>query len=93
MGSLSPARHTIITNPEGERPGPVKPPPDPAKPSLMQRPCQYLASFVKALPVIFISGIICWSYYAFIFCVVLTAMQGSAAEQVPTTVQYRPHLT
>ena len=36
MGSLSPARHTIITNPEGERPGPVKPPPDPAKPSLMQ---------------------------------------------------------
>jgi len=67
--------HTIITNPEGSRhESQLKPPPDPGKPSLLQRPCMYLTSFVKMLPVIFISLIVCWSYYAYFVAVILTVM-------------------
>ena len=38
-----PIFHTVITNPEGSRQeSQSKPPPDPGKPSLLQRPCMYL---------------------------------------------------
>ena len=44
--SQQPIFHTVITNPEqGGNPGPdkgLRPPPDPGKPSLTQRPCLYL---------------------------------------------------
>lgn len=39
-------------------------------------------SFVKALPVIFISGVIGWSYYAYMGVVVLVCMVPSPTEQV-----------
>ena len=39
-------------------------------------------SFVKSLPVIFISLIICWSYYAYFVALVLTAMSGHLVEQI-----------
>jgi len=48
----------------------------------------YLTSFVKSLPVIFISLIIGWSYYAYVVAVVLTAMVDSVVEQVVCAVVY-----
>lgn len=58
-------------------------PPDRGKPpSLLRRPCFYLSSFVKCLPVIFISCIVGWSYYAYLVAVLLTSMSGHPAEQV-----------
>jgi palmitoyltransferase len=42
----------------------------------------YLTSFVKSLPVIFISLIVGWSYYAYVFAVVITAMVNNMVEQV-----------
>jgi len=42
----------------------------------------YLTRFVKSLPVIFISLIVGWSYYAYVVAVVLTAMVNSMVEQV-----------
>lgn len=77
-----------LYNPEGDRPvAPVKPvkaplAPDPGKSSLLRRPCMYLTRFVKSLPVIFISLVVGWSYYAYFVAVVLTAMDGSLIEQV-----------
>merc|ERR1719348_442193 len=41
----------------------------------------YLTSFVKMLPVIFISLIVCWSYYAYVVAVILTVMTD-VTEQV-----------
>lgn len=77
-----------LYNPEGDRHGgivtPVKAPlaPDPGKPTLLRRPCMYLTRFIKSLPVIFISLVVGWSYYAYFVAVVLTAMEGSLIEQV-----------
>jgi len=74
--SSEPIFHTVITNPEGARQQSElgKPPPDPGKPSLLQRPCMYLTCFVKSLPVIFISLIVCWSYYAYFVATVILIM-------------------
>jgi len=74
--SSEPIFHTVITNPEGARQQTElgKPPPDPGKPSLLQRPCMYLTCFVKSLPVIFISLIVCWSYYAYFVATVILIM-------------------
>jgi len=95
LGTPDPALRTVITNPEHPRPHstplePGKAPlaPDPGKPTLLQRPCMYLTRFVKSLPVIFISLIICWSYYAYVVAVVLTAMVDSVVEQVVCVVLY-----
>jgi len=84
-----PIFHTVITNPECGRQLPdtaagSKPPPDPGKPrvSLLQRPCQYLSCFVKSLPVIFISLIVCWSYYAYFVATLLTLVTDSAEQIV-----------
>jgi len=65
-------------------------PPDRGKgaPSLLRRPCYYLSAFVKALPVIFISVIVGWSYYAYVVAVVLTAMAHSPVEQVVCAVAF-----
>ena len=41
-----------------------------------------LFSFVKSLPVLFISGIVGWSYYAYVIALVLNAMNDNVAEQV-----------
>jgi hypothetical protein len=82
----------VITNPEGERVEVVNHTPvgtkRPEKPTLRQRPCLYLTSFVKSLPVIFISGIVGWSYYAYMIALVLNAMNGNVAEQVICAVLY-----
>ena len=37
---------------------------------------------MKSLPVIFISGIVGWSYYAYVIALVLNAMNDNVAEQV-----------
>jgi len=58
------------------------------KPTLCDRPCKYLTKFVKSLPVLFISGVVCWSYYAYVVCVVATAMQETVAEQVLCAIIY-----
>jgi len=72
-----------LRNPEGERPTVQSETRDRGKPpSLLRRPCFYLSTFVKALPVIFISSIVAWSYYAYFVAVVLNAMAPSPAEQV-----------
>ena len=42
----------------------------------------FFFSFVKSLPVLFISGIVGWSYYAYVVALVLAAMKDSVAEQV-----------
>ena len=47
-----------------------------------------LFSFVKSLPVIFISLIICWSYYAYVVAVVLTAMSSHLTEQLVCGLVY-----
>lgn len=75
----------IITNPEGERIEVVhNAPPLPThhKQTIIRRPCMYLARFVKSLPVLFISGVVGWSYYAYVVALVVTAMAGNSAEQV-----------
>jgi palmitoyltransferase len=80
-----------LTSPRLEPPLPsdqTSAPPDHGKPSLLRRPCYYLASFVKALPVIFISGIVGWSYYAYMAAVVLTAMADHPAEQIVCAVVF-----
>jgi len=41
-------------------------PPSPSKLSLLRRPCLIIANGIKWLPVLFITGVISWSYYAFI---------------------------
>jgi len=61
------------------------------KSTILQRPCMYLTKFVKSLPVLFISGVVSWSYYAYVVCVVVTAMQESVAEQVVCAILY--HIT
>jgi len=73
-----------LYNPEGDRlVGPsTKPPLAPAKPALLRRPCMYLTRFIKSLPVIFISLVIAWSYYAYVVAVVLTTMTDSQVEQL-----------
>ena len=37
---------------------------------------------------LFISGAVCWSYYAYVVCVVATAMQKTVAEQVLCAIIY-----
>jgi len=83
-----PIFHTVITNPEhggGPDKG-LRPPPDPGKPSLLQRPCLYLTSFVKSLPVIFISAIVMWSYYAYFVATVLGLMEDRTEQIVSGTI-------
>jgi len=82
----------LITNPEAgievlHTPAGLKPP-EMKKPVLVQRPCMYLASFVKSLPVLFILGIAGWSYYAYVVALVLGAMQDNLSEQVVCCVMY-----
>jgi len=90
---------TQLRNPEGERPTSIsttvqsetrggKPLDRGKPPSLLRRPCFYLTTFVKALPVIFISSIVVWSYYAYFVAVVLNAMAPSPAEQVICAVVF-----
>ena len=38
----------------------------PSKMSILRRPCLIIANGIKWLPVLFITGVISWSYYAFI---------------------------
>jgi len=82
-----PIFHTVITNPVGSRQDAHhKQPPDPGKPSLVQRPCMYLTCFVKFLPVIFISLIVCWSYYAYFVAVILTIMTNISEQVICATI-------
>jgi len=79
--------HSVpLCNPEGSQN--TGRPPDRGKPSLLKRPCFYLSSFVKALPVIFISFVIGWSYYAYVVAVLLHALASSPVEQVVCGVVY-----
>jgi len=80
--------HTVpLYNPEGDRlpssgvSGDRGRPPDRGKPTVLTRPCFYLTSFIKALPVVFISLVVGWSYYAYVVAVILTAMASSPIEQ------------
>jgi len=85
----------VITNPEGELPPPVTSPgPHSSQrgaknpPNLLRRPCMYLACFVKSLPVFFISGIVGWSYYAYVIALILYAMIDNPIEQVLCGIVY-----
>jgi len=99
MTNLPNYSSTQLRNPEGERPRSNsttvqseirggKPLDRGKPPSLLRRPCFYLTTFVKALPVIFISSIVVWSYYAYFVAVVLNAMASSPAEQVICAVVF-----
>jgi len=86
----------VITNPEGDRVQVVQhtqtfKPPESAprkERDLLRRPCMYLTSFVKSLPVCFISAIVAWSYYAYVVALVLNAMEDNVVEQVVCAVFY-----
>ena len=53
-----------------------------AKTSPLQMLCYFCFSFVKSLPVFFISGIVGWSYYAYVIALILYAMIDNPIEQV-----------
>ena len=50
----------------GQRPSSSSYSPPRSKVSLLRRPCLIIANGIKWLPVFFITGVISWSYYAFI---------------------------
>ena len=53
-----------------------------AKISPLQMLYHFCFSFVKSLPVFFISGIVGWSYYAYVIALILYAMIDNPIEQV-----------
>jgi len=42
----------------------------------------YLTRFIKCIPVIFICGVVCWSYYAYVIALCLTTMTNTTEQTI-----------